>query len=404
MRLCFYNPQAVQSILGDTLISRIFRTNRKQIKSLCKLDYLLEILKNPDIDTAIIVDGTSTSLFSPVRKSNRFNKLFIIKIVSFFEIYFWCLLNKINPLKQKIIFNINKLDSKNDLLFGFGALTNVFFDSNKIKKSLFKLFKGKKIIHLNHYFLDTKNLSKNLNIIKPDLYLSEADLSKNDYFKHFFNNKKVYILPYVLRDRYVLKKKFKNRKNICLALGTSTVFDASDIYKDFCVFFKTNTLQPMRNEIYINKNKITKFIDNYVYFGKSSLNTSFLKKIFNLKKVNKYFSFDVVLKFNNYKMFVSPEELIGVPSINFIEGMGCGCAYFGLKDFYKDLGLTDGVNYIAYDGSLEDLTNKIEYYQKHNKKLEKIAKNGYDLVRKNFNKDLVVEKFLSDMEKMFFRK
>ncbi len=404
MRLCFYNPQAVQSILGDTLISRIFRTNKKQIKSLCKLDYFLDVLKNKNIDTAIVVDGTSTSLFSAVRQSKKFNKIFIIKILSYFEIYFWCILNKINPLKQKIIFNLNKLDLNNDLLFGFGALTNVFFEKNRVNKSFFKLFNGKKIIHLNHYFLDTKNLVQNFNKVKPNLYISEADLSKNDYFKYFFKNKKVYILPYILRDRYILKKKFKNRKNICLALGTSTVFDKSDIYKDFCNFFKTNTLQPMRNEIYLNRNKITKFIDNYVYFGKSNSKLSFLKKIVNLKKVNKYFSFDVVSKFNNYKMFVSPEELIGMPSINFVEGMGCGCAYFGLKDFYKDLGLIDGVNYVAYNGTLDDLIKKIDYYQKHNKKLEKIAKNGYDFVRKNYNKEVVVEKFLNDMKKMFISK
>lgn len=408
MRLCFYNPQAVQSVFGELLISKLFRSNKAQTKANSKLGYFLDLLNDKKVKTAIVVDGTVTSIFSATRKSKILNKYWIVKIISFFEIYLWCWFNDINPFKQKIIFKLKDLNPKNDLLFGLAALTNVFFEDDKLDKSFFKLYKGRKIVHLSHYFLDTKKISKNLNIIKPDLYISEADLSKNMYFKHFFKyNKKVYVLPYVLREKYILKTNIKKRKNKCLAVGTLFIVDKSEIFRDVHNFFKVDTLQPMRKSIYKNRTKYKKYIDSYINYSKSTLKMSLVRKIINLLtgkyNKNKYYNFNIVDKYNEYKMFVSPEENTGPPSINFVEGMACGCAYFGIKgDVYSDVGLIDKKNYIAYNGTLSDLKKKIVYYQNHQKELLKIAQNGYSFVRKNFYKEKVVKNFLKDMEMMFY--
>ena len=71
------------------------------------------------------------------------------------------------------------------------------------------------------------------------------------------------------------------------------------------------------------------------------------------------FSFDMVAKFNEYKMCIVGEEITGVPGIGFVEGMVCGCAYIGLNNgLYEQYGLKEGVHYIGYDGTLPDLTEK----------------------------------------------
>jgi spore maturation protein CgeB len=62
---------------------------------------------------------------------------------------------------------------------------------------------------------------------------------------------------------------------------------------------------------------------------------------------------------------------------------------------YQDLGLVDGIHYIGYDGTLDDLIFKIRYYQKHEEELERIASNGYNFVIQNFNEEKVASDFFA---------
>ena len=100
----------------------------------------------------------------------------------------------------------------------------------------------------------------------------------------------------------------------------------------------------------------------------------------------------MVEKFNEYKMHVVGEEILGIPGIGYVEGMACGSAYIGLDSpMYRDLGLIPGVHYIAYDGTKEGLRSTIEYWQspENQAELEAIAKRGCDFVRTNFRGDKV---------------
>jgi glycosyltransferase involved in cell wall biosynthesis len=93
-------------------------------------------------------------------------------------------------------------------------------------------------------------------------------------------------------------------------------------------------------------------------------------------------------------MFVSPEEDVGIPGIAFVEGMACGCAYIGLKSImYESLGLIPDFHYITYDGSYDDLLNKIRYFQQNPKELDIIAKNGYNFVNEKFSEKKIVDIF-----------
>ena len=109
----------------------------------------------------------------------------------------------------------------------------------------------------------------------------------------------------------------------------------------------------------------------------------------------------MVEKFNEYKMHIVGEEILGVPGIGFVEGMACGSAYIGLDSpMYRDLGLIPGVHYITYDGTKEGLRSTVEYYQKpeHQAELEQIAKTGCEFVRNNFRGDKVARTLINKID------
>lgn len=204
---------------------------------------------------------------------------------------------------------------------------------------------------------------------------------------------------------------------MCLATGTLinlTEFpNAKEEYADFLEFSPSGILQPGREEILRHKKELMPFIDNYIanfwetkrkeWSSKDTQLMKWRKRLFNAFFATKrdYMKFNIVEKYNQYKMFIVPEEAIDLPGIGFVEGMACGSVYIGKFDpMYTDLGLKPGIHYIGYDGTLRDLKRKINFYQKHPQQLEKIAKKGYEYVTKNFNGTTVARKFWEDLEKL----
>lgn len=172
--------------------------------------------------------------------------------------------------------------------------------------------------------------------------------------------------------------------------------------------------QPIRKLVKDNQDYFAGTIDcysqDYLEDGQSkkilptdNLIKAFYKRIYNRTHTGqqkKYFSFNMVEKFNEYKMHVVGEEILGVPGIGYVEGMACGSAYIGLDSpMYRDLGLIPGVHYIAYDGTKEGLRRTVEYYQlpENQEKLERIADAGCKYVRSNFCGQKVAEKLFMDL-------
>lgn len=313
--------------------------------------------------------------------------------------YIWALFNKINPLRFKIITDIKKIH-KDDILFMFlygnftfktGELTDARKESNRLigKSQAFK------VIHTTHYMYHADIGSQNCKNANIDLFVGENNLSRNSKF--FQTNfpwytKDVYVLPFVPKDKFVRVKEFKKRNIKAFATGTIT-YPMDD--KAFLSFFGHSMLHPMRTMIYENREMLRPYIDSIISPIIENISTPGLE---NDTQQKKYYSLDIVKLYNDYTMFIVPEEVGGLPGIGFVEGMKCGAAFIGVNDsMYTDIGLKDTVNFIAYNGTLDDLIQKIKYYQEHQMELEKIANNGYTFVVENFGKKKVTEKFISDM-------
>lgn len=243
-------------------------------------------------------------------------------------------------------------------------------------------------------------------------YFNEVNLSKtSEIFQKYYHVERPWIIiPFVFGERFKNIKPFHERQNKCFSTGTITYKK----HEEFLSVYGDPCDQPARKFVKDNPEYFKDTVDCYSsdYLednpGKTINSTDntivkFYKKIYNrthVGKQKKYFSFNMVEKFNDYKMHLLGEEILGVPGIGFVEGMACGSAYIGLDSpMYRDYGLIPGIHYISYDGTKEGLRKTVEYYQQpeNQEELERIAKTGCDFVRENFCGEVVADTLLRDL-------
>lgn len=310
-----------------------------------------------------------------------------------------------------------------------GVIKNIFKNKiNEIKSTdilivYFHYFQGyiiskkincKKILFGNHFIRVKKGQYFNLKKDGFLAFINEVDVRENKFVKKFFNIEDIYVItfPYVFEKRFKNKMNFQKRKNKAMAIGTLSTTEGIEEYSGYRAYYKTNWVQPMRLEIIKKRRWIKKYIDSYIsyiYENQMRIKKSdnklvcWIKRKYNEthKQQEKYTSFDIVDKFNEYRMFICPEELAGVYGISVIEGMACGTAFIGINhQMYYSIGLIPGIHYISYNGTLKDLKNKIAYYQKHKLELEKIAKNGEEFVRSQFTAENVASKLFNKLKEI----
>lgn len=376
-----------------------------------KYEYFLRYLIKENINFAIYLDGAKTSF------PRKIAKLVPLKM----EFILWAIVNKINPFKITIIRKLDEL-SGNDIFLShvydnFTVHGNPNVECAALVSQL-KKTKAVKIFHLTHYMYDIDKLTMHCKTAAIDYFVCENNLKKNSsFFNSYFQwyNRDVYVLPNTWQDRFKNNIPFHERKNKAVATGTIT-HEMSD--RAFSMFFKTNKVHPMRNAIYDNQTMLTDEIDcliSYIFEGKEAKKKhkedpfiiKLFKNLYNTAFIgqSKYYKFDIVQKYNEYRMFVVPEEINNLPGISSIEGMACGCGYIGIRDpMYSDIGLEDGIHYIGYDGTLDDLILKIKYYQGHPDELEKISSQGYDYVKDKFSGPIVAKTFLNDLSDLLVKR
>lgn len=250
---------------------------------------------------------------------------------------------------------------------------------------------------------------------KVDCYFNEANLySTSELYRYFYHEEHPWIvIPFVFAQRFQNKKPFSERQNKAFSVGTITY----KVHPEYFEVYKERCLQPIRKLVKDFPEYYADTIDCYSedyhegdigkkVTAKDHKIVALYKRIYNRfhnGRQKKYFSFDMVEKFNNYKMCIVGEERIGLPGIGFVEGMACGCAYLGIDSpMYRDYGLVPGVHYISYDGTKNGLRKTIEYYQapEHQDELEHIAKTGCEFVRKNFQGDVVAEHLMKELVRL----
>lgn len=327
----------------------------------------------------------------------------------------WALLNKINPFKIELIRNIRELQA-DDILFFFqlGNLNLQYEPFIEPSGNINELSSCKafKVMHLSHYGYHAKEASKYAQMAKVDLFVSESNLAKNSQvFSNYYPwyKKDVFVLPFLPEDRFIPTANFNERINKALATG-QTQNSPSDISRDFGI----EALHPTRKMIFDNAHELSDVIDSRIsrYIPCGSCNKqSIVARIINRivsskvvfwvhffiklatskigasadKKQNKIFGYDydIVALMNKYKMVVHGKECIDLPPISAFEAIACGCVLIAEHDgMYDDMGFKDGVSYVSFDGSVDDLKRKIRYFQDDPNALERISVNGQCILKK----------------------
>lgn len=270
-------------------------------------------------------------------------------------------------------------------------------------------FKALSLLH----FHGREGEAKDIHDAKIDCLFAEVNLFEtSEIYRRYYPLQLPWVVhPFVYAERFKNIKPFSERQNKCFSTGTITYKK----HPEFLSVYGNPCDQPARKFVKDNPEFFKDTVDCYNsdYLednpGKEILPNDnpvvkIYKKIYNrthIGKQKKYFSFNMVEKFNDYKMHVVGEEILGVPGIGYVEGMACGSAYIGLDSpMYRDLGLIPGVHYITYDGTKEGLRKTVEYYQRleNQEELEHIAMTGYDFVTKHFKGEVVASQLLKNLK------
>jgi len=387
MRVVFVNLHGNEFLL-KTLNKYIFKQS-VAIKHKYILDYLLS---RDDVEVCSYINRRGLSLSYSTR--NRFLQSF-----RFIEHHIAMWKNGI-PQKKVTVLK-HESDIRHDDIVIVYQLFEAQFDFKKRPDAFIALSQL-------HFTVDQADAMAKLD---PDLMYNESDMQKrfiafDKYFGWF--RKQYLVIPFVFAERFKVVKPFAERQNKAVSVGTVT-------YPSYIrQYYGTNCLQPARKQVYDNAEELKPWVDcfnsDFLADDKPynvSKKVGPIRKIINrlhdkffLGRQKKYYSFDMVEKFNDYKMCVVGEEITGLPGIGFVEGMASGCAYIGQTvGYYEDYGMKEGVHYIGYDGSLDDLKAKISYYQQpeHQQELERIAKAGCEFVRSHFNGPAAAESLLNNL-------
>ena len=390
MRIVFVNLHT-NAALVKTASKYIFKQS-VAIKHKYLIDYLIN---ETDFEICSYVNKQGTSI------ANNLPKLFMTILISLrFVESSWVL--KKNGLFERVKILKDLSDIKHDDL----VILYQLFASKSIDVGKVNAFKVMSLLH----FDGTRSNSEDIRICSPQMLFCESNLYKHsDVFQKYYDwcHLDIMVHPFVPEKRFKIIKPFNERKNKVFSTGTITYKkhqEFLDVYGDSCD-------QPIRKYVKDHQEELKGLIDCYssdfsedakaameFKMGDSKLIKTIKSGYYKFfgSQQKSYYSFNMVEKFNDYKMCLIGEEILGVPGIGFVEGMACGCAYIGRRGYYEDYGMQEGIHYIGYDGTTDDLKDTIRYYQmqEHQRELEGIARNGYLFVKEHFDGNVVAKELI----------
>lgn len=394
-RIIFVNLHS-NAFLVRTLDKFLFKRS-EAIKHKYLLDYLLD---RDDVQVCSYINDYGFSLY---KKGNFLSRLLAI-LCGRLEHSYIMRRNAISNKKVKLV-KASQI-SVDDIIVSYINNSATLYQISKLPA-----FKTASCVH----FLGEKTTARLAILAGIDVFFDESNLkrfSKAFQIRYEWYDKDVVVHPFVFAPRFKRYVPFGERECRCFSTGTIIDIpreDFTEIYGDPCN-------QPARRQVYDNQEDLKPWIEcanNYFLEDdklKKVKNTDlFIVKAYKVfynqshtGRQKKYFSFNMVERFNHFKMFLVGEEVVGIPGIGFVEGMACGSAFIGQNyGLYEQYGMQEGVHYIGYDGTLDDLKAKITYYQQpeNQNELERVAKAGYEFAQTHFRGEAVAKELLEKLIK-----
>jgi hypothetical protein len=283
---------------------------------------------------------------------------------------------------SNIIFSEKTLNSQCEVLISFNTHLKEQAFSSAVKN-----FNGLKIWHVGDYFWNEAGSIINKRFIDNGIshIMGYSSHDKHcNYFKKTFPTFENKVIPVAFgyADRFKNSIDFNTRLNKSIGVGSVNPLrpleypvynfrESADFYPDDSWFHRT------RRKFILNKNTLNNSID--LMFPK-------FPQI-------KDFRYDLVAKFNEYKMFTSCESIFYFPPAKTYEGSACGGVNICIDhECNKEFGFKDGINCIMYEeGNIDSYIQKVEYYQNNEDKLNEISKNAQKFVFDNFRHKIVAQ-------------
>ena len=333
-------------------------------------------------DVIFLFNGSTTSFRRPILQ-----KFLLQYKLVWIEIIAWLIFNRVNPIKYRIKFSSNSLISQKRLIIFSTDL--IQFPQKEIER--LASFTGQIYVHMTHYYYSPKKLESILLQLRNPILISEGKISDSGFFREYFSDKYRHeYINWVFDKRFIYKTEFLERKPKCLVLGSLPRIENFD-FKSY--FGHDNYLHPMRRKIYTRQNDyLEEFVCHYKFKVSGKLapgKDTFGKQRYSLE----YQTFDIVSELAKYSMFISPEEIIGLPSINFIDGMVAGCAYIGAdENTYSLFGMIPGIHYIKYEkNDFDSLIRVVRHYQMYPDLVKQIGEAGMALARDKFSEEMIMK-------------
>ena len=367
----YLDPQA--SGVGVNLVNRIVKH-----PNFAKLMFLKGLFNQGQI-RPLIYCGSSFPLFK-IKMPVLVNRLF-----SFLEFLIW---KKHNKIKGKVFFSISDSNKRKIIIIDSNT---EFRNKHDFLKKLQKEKNVQFLFYTTHLHARTNEKIKLFQQFPYALFFSESfpDISK-EILKGIINNQNFILCPYVIKD-YFMKCASPNSNEIfsnkVLVVG-SIVRSDDKFEKHLLENFKVKLIHPLRVELFDKKNDINKVFHNVA--GEYAAD----------RKGSEYFKLDMTKVYTQYKYFICPEDAIGMPSGNMVEGMALGSIYFGNENhgYLKDYGMRPWVHYIPHNGTIDGIEASYHKVESNEDLYNSIRHNGMNFAVQNFNMDKVRETFISNIK------
>ena len=350
--MILYNPH-VDDFLAEPPHFRFLK--RRPLK---KYGFLIQNILERGEQIPIVVDGT-ISAFIPEVIFSRIPR-FVRQFISNWEFKIWI---TVNDLANNVsLIPADALSSRDVLLaFSYKSATGKF----GLRKPIFDKC-GHVVFHLSHYFIATKEKSKNLSSLTNVILAGDSDISENPYFKNTFNwyHKPFLVLPFAVSMRFNVNTSWEDREPKAVATGSFhnlTKEIPRRKYEDFMRATGSDTYHPLRKQIYLSRHNL-QYIKCHVSPYRPESEQSVISKIvahFSVAQKS-YFSVDLVTLYNKYRYAVVGEELSGFPALGAFEALACGCVLIGDSACYAGTGIEPDEHYIPHSGDIESIRVAVE--------------------------------------------